>query len=466
MSDAKPWQVGAVAVVLVTAALAAHLPALENGFVTLDDPDYVRNVPEVMGGLRPANVLWALTSMEEANWFPVTRLSWILDAEIWGREPAGFHATSVALHALNVALLFTALFRLTRDLWPSAFVAAVFAVHPLHVESVAWVAARKDVLSGLFFALSLLLYERQVRGPHPRRSQLALVGSFALGLMSKPVLVTLPFVLLLLDVWPLGRWRRGSIPGLFREKVPLFAMTLAMCGVVLVAQRVAMPSSELFPLPMRLANAVVAYGEYLERAVWPRDLMVLYPLSRPLADRFLASALGLVLATGLAVFGLRSRPWCFVGWFWFTGMMIPAIGIIQVGTQASADRYTYLPLAGVSIVAAWAARDGLARLAPAPRRALAAAFAAVAVVWLALLVGATREQIGVWRDGTTLWRHAVAITPESYGARYRLALALHDAGEYAAAILEYEYALRLSPDHDDLRAALARARDGRHRVRR
>lgn len=464
MSSPRSWRPWAVGLVLVLAALAAHLPAVENDFVTLDDPDYVREVPEVMGGLRPANVLWAFTSVEAANWFPVTRLSWMLDAQLFGRDPAGFHATSVVLHVLNVALLFAALFRLTRDLWPSAFVAAVFAVHPLHVESVAWVSTRKDVLSGLFFAVSLLLYERQVRGERPRAWSAALFGTYALGLMSKPVLVTLPFLLLLLDVWPLARWRRGEVAGLFREKAPLFVLTLLMCGVVLIAQQDAMPSSERFSLSLRIQNAILAYFEYLERAVWPMDLMVLYPVTRLGGDRLVWSAVGLVAGTLLALRSLRSRPWFFVGWFWYTGLLIPTIGILQVGNQATADRYTYLPLAGVSILVAWGIRDGLAWLGPVPRRAVAGVLGAGVVVWLALLIGVAREQVAIWKDGRTLWLHAAAIAPESYGVRFRTALALHDAGDYAAAIPHYEVALELAPGHDELRVALERARRGKRRA--
>ncbi len=252
MNDPRTWHAWAIALVLGAAALAAHLQALQNVFVSLDDPDYVRNVPQVMGGLRAQNVVWAFTSVEQANWFPVTRLSWIVDAELFGRNPAGFHGTSVALHVLNAMLFFGALFRLTRELWPSAFVAAVFAVHPLHVESVAWVSTRKDVLSGLFFALSLLIYERKIRGERRRVWGAALAVTYALGLMSKPVLVTLPFLLLLLDVWPLGRWRKGVVAALFKEKAVLFATATAMGVVTLVAQQSAMQSVEQLPLPIRL----------------------------------------------------------------------------------------------------------------------------------------------------------------------------------------------------------------------
>lgn len=464
MKSSNSWQPWALAALLGVVALAAHAPAVSNDFVPFDDPDYVRAVPEVMGGLRVQNVLWAFTTLEYSNWFPVTRLSWIVDAELFGRDPAGFHATSIGLHALNAMLFFAALFRLTRELWPSVFVAAVFAVHPLHVESVAWISTRKDVLSGLFLALSLLVYERQVRGDRPRAWSAALALVYALGLMSKSTLVTLPFLLLLLDVWPLRRWERGKLRGLVGEKGLLFGMSLGMCAVTLVAQQGSMASSEHLSFGLRLQNAALAYVEYMQRAVWPVDLMALYPMGRAAPGQVLWSVVVLLAGTGLSLVGLRTRPWYFVGWFWFLGLLVPTIGLIQVGNQATADRYTYLPLAGLSIIVAWGARDVLQRLAPSLRRKASFALGTVVVVGLVAGISATRQQALTWKDGRTLWRHAVAIAPESYGVRFRFALALHDAGDYGDAVRQYEYALRLVPENDDLRAALARARLGKRRA--
>jgi hypothetical protein len=464
VSGPKAWLPWAIALVLGAAALTAHLPALENDFVPFDDPDYVSSVPQVMSGLRSQNVLWALTSFDAANWFPVTRLSWMIDAELFGRNPAGFHGTSIALHVLNVLLFFAALFRLTRQLWPSAFVAAVFAVHPLHVESVAWVSTRKDVLSGLFFSISLLIYERQVRGGGLRVWRVALAGTYALGLMSKPVLVTFPFLLLLLDVWPLTRWRRGRWGGLFREKAPLFTLAIGMCLITLVAQQDALHPMDQFPLSLRIKNAVLAYFENAGRAAFPQDLMALYPLSRDVGNRLFWSVFGLAVCTLIAIWSLPSRPWCFVGWFWYMGLLFPSIGLVQVGSQATADRYTYLPLAGLSILAAWSARDLIAWLPPAPRKAAVAAMAVATVVGFGLLIGLAREQVATWKNGLTLWQHALTIAPDSPGVRIRLALSLHDAGEYDAAIPHYEFALGVIPEYDDLREALERARVGRRRV--
>jgi tetratricopeptide (TPR) repeat protein len=446
-----------VAGLLALVALAAHWPVLANDFVPFDDPGCFLAVPEVMGGLSWQGVAWAFTSLDLSNYFPVTRLSWMIDAELFGRDPAGFHATSLALHVANVALLFLALSRLTREIWPSAFVAAVFAVHPLHVESIAWVSTRKDVLAGFFFGVALLAHERRARGANPLAWSCLLAAALALGLLSKPVLVTLPFVLLLLDVWPLERWRRGELRGLFREKAVLFALVLASAVLTLAAQQRAMASLDVFPIGQRIANAAIAYLDYAERAVWPRELAVLYPFPRDAGARFIAALALLTAATGLAL-RYRERPWYFVGLAWFLGTLVPSIGLIQVGAQASADRYTYLSLAGLSIVAAFGTRDALAALPDSRRRLAAFAAGGVALVWLAFLAGATREQIATWKDGRTLFEHALAVTRDNVGAEYRLALILHHEGQVQAALPHFEKALELEPTNAEIRDALERAR--------
>jgi len=451
-------RVGLVAVLLAATSVAVHWPVLDNDFVPFDDPHCVIRVPEVMDGITWEGVGWAFTTLDLANYFPITRLSWMLDAELYGYEARGFHATSLALQALNVALFFLALFRLTRRIVPSAFVAAVFAVHPLHVESIAWVSARKDLLAGLFFALALLAHERRARGGHPLAWSATLAVLFALGLMSKPVLVTLPFLLLLLDVWPLERWRRGRIAGLFREKAALFALCLASCVLTLVAQEGVMASTDVFPLPMRLASSTVAYVDYLERTVFPHDLAVLYPMARELGDRLWLGLLGLVAVSAWVVRRVGDRPWYFVGWFWFLGTLVPTIGLVQVGTQASADRYMYLSLAGLSIAVAWGTRNLLRGLEGRARRTAGVVAGVLAVVWLAFLTATTRAQIPVWRDGRTLFEHAVAVTADNVGAEYRLALILQQQGELRAAIPHFEEAIRLEPSNLEIRRALEQAR--------
>ncbi len=365
----RPALTWLIACLLIAAALMAHLRVLENDFVPYDDPQYVLDVPEMGSGFRWRNIAWAFSTRDGSNYFPITRISWMLDAELFGIKPAGFHASSLALHTVNAVLLFFALFRLTRQLWPSAIVAAIFAVHPLHVESVAWVSARKDLTSGFFFLLTLLAHERRVRGQRPRAWGAACAVSLGLGLMSKPVLVTLPFVLLLLDVWPLRRWERGTVLTLFREKAVLFALALCSVVVTVSAQQQALAPVELFPVPTRFLSTALAYLEYVERAFWPDNLAVLYPLSRHAGTRLGVAIAGLFIVSILAVGRVRSRPWYFVGWFWFAGMLVPSSSLLQVGEQASADRYTYLPLVGLSILLVWGARDLLAQLPPTLGRA-------------------------------------------------------------------------------------------------
>jgi hypothetical protein len=457
--SSRPWQPWLVAALLLVAVVAAHGPVLENAFVGFDDPVFVLQVDEVTTGLRWRNVVWAFTAIEESNYFPVTRLSWMLDAELYGLEARGFHATSLALHAVNALLLFVALYRLTRELWPSAFVAAVFAVHPLHVESVAWISTRKDLVSGLFFMLSLIAYERRVRGQHPRAWGAALVVVFALGLLSKQVLVTLPCLLLLLDVWPLGRWRRQEIWPLVREKAVLFGLAFGLAGITLVAQQGAMASTEIFPLPLRALNAIFAYLDYVERFLWPRNLAVLYPISLVLGLRLAVAVAVLTAATAFALRSLGNRPWFFVGWFWFTGMLVPMIGLVQVGSQASADRYTYLPLAGLSIGVAWGAKELVGRVPEARRRSAQASVAAVSVVVLGLLVTSSRTQVATWKDSWTLFEHAVAVTRDNAGASWRLGLLLQQRGDPQAAVPHLQQALRLNPKNEEIRLALETARE-------
>jgi hypothetical protein len=450
-----------VALGLAVAAAGVHWPILHNGFVGFDDPTYVLNVPEVMSGPSWSSVGWAFTSIDGSNYFPVTRLSWMLDAGLYGRNPRGFHATSLALHALNVALFFLALFRLTRALVPSAFVAAVFAVHPLHVESVAWVAARKDLWAGFFFCLTLLFHERRARGTHPLAWSVALALALAAGLLAKPVLVTLPFLLLLLDFWPLGRWRRGRIAGLFREKAALFALVLASSAITLFVQEGAMAPSVLFPLSQRLLSTAVGYVEYVERAIFPHDLAVLYPIARNAVVRFWLGVPALAAVSVIAIHQRDRWPWLFVGWFWFVGMLVPTTGLVQVGTQATADRYVYLPLAGLSICIAWGTRSLLARVPPDALRPAQGLVAVVALAWLTFLTVTTRAQITVWRNSRTLFEHAVAVTENNPGALYRLGLLEQQLGERASAIAHYEQALRLEPSNPTIRGLLEQARGQR-----
>jgi len=409
-----------IAFALAALTLVVFVQIRHHDFVDYDDYVYVSWRPEVHAGLTREGITWAFTSFQGANWFPLTRLSWMLDAELFGLDAGAFHATSLALHVANALLLFLALLRLSGHAWPSAFVAGVFALHPLHVESVAWVSARKDVLSGTFFMLALLAHERCARSGRRRTWGAVLFAVLALGLMAKPMLVTLPCVLLLLDYWPLNRVRgREDLRGLFVEKLPLFALAALASGVTLVAQRGsgAMQALRRHALSMGIENAVDAYVMYVAKAFWPSGLAVFYPHpldTLPIAQ-IAAEAVLLVAVTG-ALLALRSsRPYLLVGWLWYVGMLVPVIGFVQVGVQARADRYMYLPLIGLSIALAWGVADlARGRLA---RRVLALGGAGALVA----LSVATWVQVGYWRDSITLFERVLAVVPNNRYAHERLA---------------------------------------------
>ncbi len=423
---------------LLGAILAAgvgmlFLPTVQHEFLTYDDPAYVTQNAHVTSGLTWAGVRWAFTSIDASNWHPLTWLSHMLDCELFGLWPGGHHLTNTILHALNTALLFLAFARLTGRIGPSLFVAALFGIHPLHVESVAWIAERKDVLSTTLFLLVLWVYairaERERRGLGGRGALFAAaLVLFAFGLMAKPMLVTVPFVLALLDVWPLRRWQDAGGPGRWRlawEKVPFLLLSAASSVLTMIAQRGggAVGSIEEFTLPVRLANAVLAYARYLGKCFFPDDLAVFYPSFAqmpPLASVFGAGLL-LAVLTVLAVASLRRHPWGFVGWFWFTGMLVPVIGLVQVGGQTIADRYTYVPLIGVFVIVAWSV-DTWARGRVRWRFGTWVAGSLVVAVLAAL----TSRQLGLWRTNEVLFRHTAAVTKDNWVAHYNLFLALRD----------------------------------------
>ena len=417
---AAPWTV-VIALALVTAAV--YLPSLRHGFLNWDDDTYVTENAHVRRGLSAETVAWAFRSGEAANWHPLTWLSHALDVTLFGLDPRGHHASSIALHALNAALLLLALHRLTRRLWPSAVVAALFALHPLHVESVSWIAERKDVLCGTFTFLALWAYAVYAERPSLRR-YLLVAAALAAALMSKPMAVTVPFVLLLLDYWPLGRlsWRSAA------EKLPLVAMAAASSVVTLLVQQAggAVRGLDAVPLAQRLANAAYAYVMYLAKTFWPApgSLTPFYPLpdhGGPTVGAGTAVAMAAALAaiTVAAVALRRRRPHWGVGWLIYLGMLVPVIGIVQVGKQIIADRYTYLPLVGVFVAVAWLVADWAAAR---PGRRVVAATAAVAM--LVALGGLTVEQQAVWRDSVTFWHHNAAAFPGNGVAWNSLANAL------------------------------------------
>jgi tetratricopeptide (TPR) repeat protein len=399
---ADVWAAAALAAV----TFVAFAPALRCDFVNFDDPYYVIRNPRVTGGLSPGAAVWAFTTFDLANWHPLSWLSLQLDATLWGKDPLGYHLTNVLLHAANAALLFLALRALTGAFGASAAAALLFAVHPLRVESVAWVTERKDVLCAFFGLLALWGYAGYARRPGPAR-YLAVAVPFTFGLLAKPMLVTLPFLLLVLDWWPLGRWRtRGAWP-LVLEKVPLFALSLASAVITFEAQasQGAVVGSQVVAPGARAGGALVAYGTYLAKTAWPVGLAVLYPdpgPSGPGTAGVLASAL-VVVAVSAAAVALRKRaPYLLAGWLWFLGMLVPVLGLVRVGNQAYADRYTYLPQVGALVALCWGASDA-ARSRPRLKPVL------VAVAAL-LLSAVTWNQLGYWTDSVTLWRHNLVAT--------------------------------------------------------
>jgi tetratricopeptide (TPR) repeat protein len=444
--------------IIVLAVAGVFGQTLGYDFVNFDDPSYVTENPYVYGGLRPDAVVWAFTRCHSGNWHPATWLSHMLDCQLFGLSPAGHHLTNVLWHASAAVVLFLALNRMTSAIGRSAFVALVFAIHPLRVESVAWVAERKDVLSGFWFMMTLLTHALYVRHPFSTWRYLAVIACLAVGLLSKQMLVTLPFVLLLLDYWPLGRltegsqWRRCLL-----EKLPMLVMSAAACAVTLVAQRDArMPGGQI-PLSWRAANAAVGYCDYVVRFFNPTGLAVFYPhpgLALP-AWKIMIAVLVLVGVTMLVFKGRRQRPFMLVGWLWYLGMLVPVIGIVQVGGQAIADRYTYLPQIGLCLGLTWGAADVTARRGW-PLRMQRAAAAAIVVS----LAAVAWRQTSTWRDSETLWRQALACTSYNALALQNLAKALEQQGRFEEAVVEYRNVLQLLPDkavtHNSIGAILLR----------
>jgi protein O-mannosyl-transferase len=439
---------------LLAITLAAYAPVFRYGLVDYDDIAYITDNPSVRAGLTLGGAQWAFTTGYMANWHPLTWLSHMLDVQLFGDAAGGYHAINLFLHALNTLLLFGVFRSMTGSLERSAFVAALFAVHPMHVESVAWVAERKDVLSTLFWLLAMWAYSSYARAP--RWSSYATVAAcLALGLLSKPMVVTLPCVLLLLDVWPLRRPLRA---GLLWEKLPLFALALASSVVTVIAQRRggAMVRVDLVPLPVRATNAIVAYAQYIRKMLWPVDLAAMYPMSRGFPDPVaLSAAVALLIAiTALAVRERRRYPYVLVGWLWFLGTLVPVIGVVQVGVQSMADRYSYIPLVGLFLLVVWGVSDLSARV-PVARVPLRVA----AVVTVLFCVVLSLRQVRYWRSSELLWTRAMEVTPDNYFAQANLAYVLWRDGRSAEAIPLFRQSLRIRPDfaevHNNLGVALA-----------
>ncbi len=450
------WRQVGLCLLLFAVTIITYARVIRHGFINLDDPTYVIQNRMVTDGLTRHGVSWAFTTFYGSNWHPLTWISHMIDCQMFGLKPAGHHAVTLILHATNAVVLFVVLRRLTAQIWPSAFVAALFALHPLHVESVAWIAERKDVLSTFFGLLSLLAYAGYaVRKPSQdgiaaKRSLSYLLSwaLFALSLMAKPMLVTLPFVLILLDFWPLGRFYRSGIKSLghlLAEKIPFFILCFASSVVTVVAQHRggAVASLELLPFGTRAESVVVTYLVYLRRAFWPSPLSVFHPYQRDWKLMMVIGA-GLVLLamTIGAVQMARKRPYFVTGWFWFLGTLVPVIGLVQVGAQAFADRYTYFPFIGLFIIVAWSAYDINAR-----QPGIGLALRAAALCILGALAAATFVYLACWKNTEMLCRHALKVTQENFVAHGTLGAALLDEGRVPEAKEQFASALEIDPGY-------------------
>ena len=438
------WMVPGICLFLAAIVWLVFGQTRGHEFINFDDDSYVYANPEVVQGLTPRGIVWAFTNVQSGNWHPLTWISHMLDCQFYGTRPDGHHLTNVLLHALTAILLFLVLRRLTGFAWRSAFVAAIFAVHPLHVESVAWVAERKDVLCGMFFVLTLGAYAGYARKPCSIGRYLLVVLMFVLALMSKPMAVTLPLVLLLLDYWPLKRFAQSEgnrVPWrLIVEKIPLLVFSGAICVATLFAQREA-----ITPVLMsaRIGNALVSCATYLEQMIYPAGLAVYCPLpANGLAHwKIISSGFLLLIVSAAAIATRRKQPWFLVGWLWYLAMLAPVIGILQVGTQAHADRYTYLPQIGLYVLVTWAVADGCVGW---PQRRLILGSLTTAI--LATLIICARTQTAYWRTSETLWTHALACTSDNVVARDNLGNALLQSGDADKAIAQYQAALQIKPD--------------------
>ena len=457
--------------VLVTAGVFWQVSSFD--FVRYDDDKYVTGNRHVQVGLTGGHIVWAFQSVYANNWHPLTWLSHMLDCQLFAMNPAGHHLTNLFFHIINTLLLFFLVKRMTDLPWRSAFVAALFAVHPLHIESVAWVAERKDVLSTFFFMMTVWAYVRYVERPGFYR-YLAILLFFVLGLMSKPMLVTLPFVLLLLDFWPLGRLRldgtvlrrdpgdmtvmgdgtgKRSVMGLIIEKIPLFILSGASVCVTLFAQWSGIAPIVSLPFAARISNALVSYVSYIVKMIWPHDLAVLYPYPDAIpAWQIGFSILLLILITAIAVRLRKRYPYAIVGWLWYLGTLVPVIGLVQVGHQSMADRYTYLPMIGLFIAIAWMVPDLLAR-----RRFHRLALAVLAVCAIAALMTASLFQIRYWQNSTTLFARALSVTKNNFIIETNMGASLAEEGKFGEAIAHYQEALRIRPDDFEARYNLANA---------
>ncbi len=446
------WQTVGICLSLAVLTWLVFGQTLWHDFINYDDPHYVYENTKITGGLSINGIAWAFTHIHSLNWHPLTTISHMLDCQLYGLKAGWHHFTNVLLHSLAAILLFLALQQMTGAVWRSAFVTAVFAIHPLRVESVAWIAERKDVLSGVFFMLTLLAYMYYARLPRVR-GYLLVVFLFACGLMCKPMLVTLPFVLLLLDYWPLDRIK-GQLRNRVAEKIPLIALSAVSSVITFLVQKGAVGRTEELPILERINNAVVSYVLYIWQMLWPVNLAVFYPHPEkrlPLWE-IVFCFLFLICITLTAIALRKQRPYLLTGWLWYLGMLVPVIGLVQVGWQGRADRYTYLPQIGLYIAATWAVTD-LTALYRHQRATLSTA----AIVVIAALSSCAWVQTSYWRDSETLFRHALAVTTNNDVAENNLGIVFLGKGKLDEAISLLQSAVDLRPDNSPAHENLAKA---------
>jgi tetratricopeptide (TPR) repeat protein len=462
---------------LMAVTLTAFWQVQHHEFINYDDGGYVTQNLYVRAGITVKGIIWAFTNTRATNWHPLTWLSHMLDCDFYGLNPGKHHLTNLLFHTANTLMLFLVLHRMTKTIWANAFIAVLFALHPLHVESVAWLAERKDLLSTFFWILTMGAYLNYSKRPNFNRYVLVLV-LFVLGLMSKPMVVTLPFVLLLLDYWPLCRIRWGqldcegnlqigqpmnfdkwrpSFSHLVLEKTPFFALAAASCLLTLFAQQHggAVRSLALFPIETRIANALISYVGYMGKMLWPSPLAIPYPHPHVFPIwQIVGAALFLTCVSALVVYSGKRHPFLAVGWLWYIGTLVPVIGLVQVGSQAMADRYTYIPLIGLFIIIGRAVPSILNRWRY--RKIVLGISAGIIISSLMLM---TREQVKHWQNSVTLFNHTLNVTANNFVAYNQLGLALYDQGKFQEAISLFGIALKIKPDyfetHNNLGAALA-----------
>jgi tetratricopeptide (TPR) repeat protein len=483
------YSVLAICISLAIVTIAVFWQVGNHEFISFDDNDYVTENRQVQDGITLKGIAWAFSEPHAHNWHPLTWISHMLDCQVFGLRPGRHHLVNLFFHVANTLLLFLILRRMTNALWQSAFVAAVFALHPLHVESVAWVAERKDVLSTFFWMLTMGAYVYYVERPGYKRYLLVFVF-LVLGLMSKPMLVTLPFVLLLLDYWPLRRLQgeqssapiaaatsqparrskkkqksrqqsgkdtvqtKGTVElralwpkirALLKEKIPFFIITIVFCFVTFYAQQLVVKPMELYPLGDRIANALISYISYIGKMLWPLKLSIFYPYAAIalFSWQAVSALLVLLLTTYLTIRGARRFPYLIVGWLWYLGTLIPVIGLVQVGLQSMADRYTYITFIGIFVMVAWGVPELLNRW-----RYRKFALATVSVVIFLALTVLTYVQIGYWRNNIALYGHAIAVTTPNSWVENNMGNALNLQGKKDEAIAHFRKAISISNEAD------------------